>query len=79
MSGALFTRITKGGQITQEWLTDQGIYHILDTHRQQANIAPFAPHDLRRTFAGDLLDAGVDADGRVARGRECPWFLWLPQ
>jgi integrase/recombinase XerD len=60
MTGPLFTRITKGGQITQERLTDQGIYHILDTRRQQANMAPFTPHDLRRTFAGDLLDAGVD-------------------
>ena len=58
--GALFTRITKGGRITQGRLTDQGIYHILDTRRRQANVTPFTPHDLRRTFAGDLLDAGVD-------------------
>jgi site-specific recombinase XerD len=41
-------------------LTDQGLYHILDTRRQEAHIATFTPHDLRRTFAGDLLDAGVD-------------------
>jgi site-specific recombinase XerD len=60
LSGPLFTRIAKGGRVTQERLTDQGIYHILDTRRQQANMAPFTPHDLRRTFAGDLLDAGVD-------------------
>jgi integrase/recombinase XerD len=60
MAGPLFTRITKGGQVTRERLTDQGIYYILDTRRQQAKLAPFTPHDLRRTFAGDLLDAGVD-------------------
>lgn len=60
MTGPLFTRILKGGAITQERLTDQGLYHILDTRRQQARIATFTPHDLRRTFAGDLLDAGVD-------------------
>ena len=60
MTGPLFTRIHKGGAITQARLTDQGIYHILDTRRQQARIATFTPHDLRRTFAGDLLDAGVD-------------------
>ena len=60
MTGPLFTRIGKGGAISHERLTDQGIYHILDTRRQQARIATFTPHDLRRTFAGDLLDAGVD-------------------
>jgi site-specific recombinase XerD len=60
MTGPLFTRIHKGGAITQARLTDQGIYHILDTRRQEARIATFTPHDLRRTFAGDLLDAGVD-------------------
>lgn len=58
--GALFVRIRKGGVVTQEGLTDQGIYHILKTRGQQAQTAKFSPHDLRRTFAGDLLDAGAD-------------------
>lgn len=26
----------------------------------QANLKEFSPHDLRRTFAGDMLDRGVD-------------------
>jgi integrase/recombinase XerD len=60
LAGPLFTRILKGGRITAERLSDQGVYHILDIRRQQANMASFTPHDLRRTFAGDLLDAGVD-------------------
>lgn len=60
MGGPLFARIGKGGRITQERLTDQGIYHILDVRRQQASVTAFTPHDLRRTFAGDLLDAGAD-------------------
>lgn len=60
MAAPLFARISKGGHITQARLTDQGIYHILDVRRQQASVTGFTPHDLRRTFAGDLLDAGVD-------------------
>lgn len=58
--GTLFVRIKKGGVVTQNGLTDQGIYHILNTRGQQAQTAKFSPHDLRRTFAGDLLDAGAD-------------------
>ena len=41
-------------------LTDQAIYHIEATRAAAAGVARFSPHDLRRTFAGDLLDAGVD-------------------
>jgi site-specific recombinase XerD len=43
MTGPLFTRIHKGGTITQDRLTDQGLYHILDTRRQEAHIATFTP------------------------------------
>lgn len=59
-SGSLFVRIKKGNHITQQGLTDQGIYHILNTRSCEARTAKFTPHDLRRTFAGDLLDAGAD-------------------
>lgn len=59
-SGSLFVRIKKGNHITQQGLTDQGIYHILNTRSREARTAKFTPHDLRRTFAGDLLDAGAD-------------------
>ena len=62
--GPLFTRIDReaggGYLVTLDRLTDQGIYYILEERRDQAGIEPFTPHDLRRTFAGDLLDAGVD-------------------
>lgn len=69
--GALFTRIARvaGGSYAiarrpdngqPAGLTDQAIYYILDERRQQAGVEPFTPHDLRRTFAGDLLDAGAD-------------------
>lgn len=58
--GALFTRIRKGGKILPDQLSDQAIYSILKKRGEQASLADFAPHDMRRTFAGDLMDAGVD-------------------
>ena len=58
--GALFTRIRKGGVILVDQLSDQAIYSILQKRGEEAGLASFTPHDTRRTFAGDLLDAGVD-------------------
>lgn len=58
--GALFVQIRKGGHLTMERLSAQAVYHILRRRAEEADVADFSPHDLRRTFAGDLLDAGVD-------------------
>ncbi len=58
--GPLLYRIRKGGKIIPERLTDQAIWVILEKRFQQAKVKPFTPHDLRRTFAGEMLDAGVD-------------------
>ena len=33
---------------------------ILEKRFKAAKVKPFTPHDLRRTFAGEMLDAGVD-------------------
>jgi integrase len=33
---------------------------LLRRRATQAKIAPFTPHDLRRSFISDLLDAGAD-------------------
>ena len=56
--GHAIARDPESGQ--PQVLTDQAIYYILDERRQQAGVEPFTPHDLRRIFAGDLLDAGAD-------------------
>jgi len=72
--GPLFLPINKGGKV--EWriipdpdhpgktkirrMSDQAIYAMLKKRAEQAGIASFSPHDLRRTFVGDLLDAGAD-------------------
>lgn len=60
LPGALFTRIRKGGTILADGLSDQAIYSMLKKRGEEAGLSEFTPHDMRRTFAGDLLDAGVD-------------------
>ena len=56
----LLYRVRKGGHIMPERLTDQAIWVILEKRLAQARVKPCTPHDLRRTFAGEMLDAGVD-------------------
>lgn len=58
--GALFLSIRRGDHIQTDGVTDQAIYNVLASRAQIAGIKKFTPHDLRRTFAGDLLDAGED-------------------
>lgn len=58
--GPIFLRIRKGDHIGQEGLTAQAIYNILQSRADAAGVKDFTPHDLRRTYAGDLLDAGAD-------------------
>lgn len=58
--GALFTRIGKGSRLTHEGLTTQAVYYVFTERAQAAGVKAFSPHDMRRTFAGDMLDAGVD-------------------
>lgn len=58
--GPLFVPILKSGKVTARRLTDQAVYNMLTKRGKQAGIASFSPHDLRRSFVGDLLDAGAD-------------------
>jgi site-specific recombinase XerD len=58
--GPLFTRIRRFDTLTNDRLTDQAVYHILQVRQGQAGIAKCAPHDLRRTFATAMLDNGED-------------------
>lgn len=58
--GPLFCPLTKSGGVLYRPLTGQGVYSILARRAQQAGIKTLTPHDLRRTFVGDLLDAGAD-------------------
>jgi integrase/recombinase XerD len=59
--GALFLSVNKGGKIKQgAYMTNQAIYNGLKKRAEGAGIQDVRPHDLRRTFISDLLDAGAD-------------------
>jgi integrase len=56
----LFVPVLKGGKITRRRMSAQTIYDMLKKRARQAGVREFSPHDLRRTFVGDMLDRGVD-------------------
>jgi site-specific recombinase XerD len=56
----LFNPIGKSGKISDKRMTDQGVLYVLQRRAQEGGVSSFTPHDLRRTFIGDLLDAGAD-------------------
>jgi len=58
--GPLFWPVNKGGNLAPRRLSSQAIYNILAKRAKQAGVEHFSPHDIRRTLAGDLLDAGAD-------------------
>lgn len=62
--GRLFLPIGKTGTVLRVAITRAmsgvAIYGILQRIRERAGTMKFSPHDLRRSFVGDLLDAGAD-------------------
>jgi integrase len=58
--GALFCPVNKGNRIAFRRMTDQAVLGIVRKRGEEAGVARFSPHDLRRTFVSDLLDAGAD-------------------
>jgi len=58
--GALFWRIRKGGHLVARGVTTQAVYDVLVRRAAEASVEDLSPHDLRRTWVGDLLDAGAD-------------------
>lgn len=59
-TGPLFWPVNKGDRMVNRRLSSQAIYNVLRKRAEQAGVDHFSPHDLRRTLAGDLLDAGAD-------------------
>ena len=58
--GALLAPVAKGGKIQHRGMTAQAVLERLRYLADQAGITRFSPHDLRRSFVGELLDAGAD-------------------
>ncbi|CAM3331284.1 tyrosine-type recombinase/integrase [Stackebrandtia soli] len=63
--GALFSPIARSGRIRirdgePAPMTGQAIANILSRRFEECGAPAATPHDLRRTFIGELLDAGVD-------------------
>jgi integrase len=59
-NGPLLCPVNKAGKITIRRLSDQAVLGALQKRARQATVKGFSPHDLRRTFISDLLDAGAD-------------------
>lgn len=59
--GALLCPVARGGRVEVRHLSAQAVYAALVRRARQAGIKRhFAPHDLRRTFATELLMRGND-------------------
>lgn len=58
--GPLIVATTRGGACLGRSLSERGIAIMLNRLARVARIRPLSPHDLRRSFATQLLDLGVD-------------------
>lgn len=58
----LVRRIWKGGRVAGGGLSADGIWWIVDTAATYAGLGHVAPHDLRRSVAGALHEAGTPVD-----------------
>ena len=58
--GSLLCHVNKAGRVVVRRLTSQSVLFLLEKRATEAGVKAFSPHDFRRTFISDLLDAGVD-------------------
>ena len=59
--GTIFCHVTKGGMVHPDLpLSANSIYAILMKLAAKADVQDISPHDFRRTFISDAIDAGVD-------------------
>ena len=58
--GALLCPVAKGGNLQHRGMTAQALMLRLRFLAAKAHVLAFTPHDLRRSFVGELLDHGAD-------------------
>ena len=58
--GPLLLPVDRFGRTAMRRLSAQTVYDRLRHRASRAGVAACSPHDCRRTFVGDLLDAGAD-------------------
>jgi integrase len=58
--GPLLLAIGKGGKVTGRGLTPHAVLKACARLARRAGVTAFSPHDLRRSFISDLIDAGAD-------------------
>jgi integrase len=58
--GAMFYASDPAGRLVARPMTPDALHKLCARLGPRAGVARFSPHDLRRTFAGAMLDAGAD-------------------
>ncbi len=58
-AGVLFVRINKGGNLTKSPLSGQAVYNLVVERYKEAGLKRLSPHDLRHSFATNLLMNGT--------------------
>jgi integrase len=56
----LFVPANKAGRLDNRRMTAQAVWNLLEKRATAAGMREFSPHDLRRTFVSDLLNAETD-------------------
>lgn len=59
--GPLLCAVTRSGALSLQMISGQAIYAALKRRGEQAGLAHFSPHDLRRSFATEQFNEGSDA------------------